>query len=411
MTLQIIGKDRKTEQIVKLFDYKDVKTCDISFDELISILKNRTFDTLFLCKYQKEIIPYIDELSNMAYKTDYVDTIINKENHTIGINSLYHGIEQFLRNYSIHNKDVMLTGYTEITKTFEIYCENENVKSLYIVDMNQEQSLVQAYASHMDVQVLINTTKIGSIHDIDSMPMELSRFFNLEMVMDTINDPIWPLLILEARKSDISTLNGLPLEIYTIKSMLENRQNVTIPYIVTKKVIKNILYRRTNIVLIGMPSSGKSTIGKLLHKRLHKEFIDMDSMIVKKTGMKIPEIFEKSKEAGFRKIESMVSHELGMQHGIIIGTGGGTIKSEYNMDSLKRNGIIVFIDRKLDLLKTKDANRPLSSSKEAVKKLYEERYPLYMQYADIHIPNNGVFKNTIQEIVKECQTVISKSVK
>ena len=155
-----------------------------------------------------------------------------------------------------------------------------------------------------------------------------------------------------------------------------------------------------------MPSAGKTTIGKLLETKLHKSFIDMDEIIVQDTHTSIPEIFKRSGEAGFRKLETMTALKLSVLNQKIIGTGGGTIKNKINIDLLKLNGVVIFIDRDLDKLVTYDPNRPLSSSQEAVKKLYEERFPIYQKYADITVKNNDKIEDTVEKIICELNRIV-----
>ena len=162
-----------------------------------------------------------------------------------------------------------------------------------------------------------------------------------------------------------------------------------------------------NIVLIGMPSAGKTTIGKRLEEKLGKRYIDMDDEIIKYANMSIPEIFQKYKESGFRKMETCIAMKLSLQDNLIIATGGGIIKFEDNMTSLKKKGVIIFIDRSLDQLIGYDPNRPLSSSKEAVKKLYEERYMLYNKYADIIVKNDTTIDECVNEIIEKYDSYIN----
>ena len=162
--------------------------------------------------------------------------------------------------------------------------------------------------------------------------------------------------------------------------------------------------RKTNLVLIGMPSAGKTTIGKFLEEKCGKRYIDMDDEIIKKAGMSIPEIFKQYEESGFRKIESDVAKEVSKLNNCVIATGGGIIKFKRNIDALKENGILIFIDRSLENLVGYDPNRPLSSSKEAVKKLYEERYSLYCTYADIMVKNDTDISDCVQEIMDKLKS-------
>ena len=145
-----------------------------------------------------------------------------------------------------------------------------------------------------------------------------------------------------------------------------------------------------NIVLIGMPGCGKTTLGKILNKELSMEFYDMDNYIERKTDKKISELFEKG-ENYFRDIESLACEELSKNKNVIISTGGGVIKRKENIDFLKENGIVIFIDRSVDdIIGDVDiSKRPLlKEGKEKVLKLYEERYLLYKNYADEIVVNN-----------------------
>ncbi len=154
-----------------------------------------------------------------------------------------------------------------------------------------------------------------------------------------------------------------------------------------------------NIVLIGMPSCGKSTIGKKISEKLNKPFIDMDEEIEKQANMSIPEIFSKYGEEHFRDIESDVAKRVSQCEGCIISTGGGVIKRNVNIDYLKSNGIVVFIDRDLHKLICRDPNRPLSSSEAQIQKLYEERYDLYNTYCDIKVKNNRCINRAISSLL------------
>lgn len=155
-----------------------------------------------------------------------------------------------------------------------------------------------------------------------------------------------------------------------------------------------------NLILIGMPSAGKTTIGKLLAQRFNKDFIDLDDIIIEKAKIPIAQIFAEHGENEFRRLETMAALEVSEQTNKIISTGGGTIKKKCNMDHLSRNGVIIYIDRDLNKLNSNDPTRPLSASKEALKKLYEERHELYQRYADIIITNNNDIEDTVDHIVK-----------
>ena len=152
-----------------------------------------------------------------------------------------------------------------------------------------------------------------------------------------------------------------------------------------------------NIILIGMPASGKSTIGKLLAKRTEYEYYDADKYLERKEKMKISNIFKEKGEEYFRNLETKYLKKLSYKEGIIISTGGGAVKRKENMEILKKSGIVIFLDRKTeDIMKENHEHRPLLQNPENVQKLYSERIDLYRKYADVIVEN----KETIEKITK-----------
>lgn len=165
-----------------------------------------------------------------------------------------------------------------------------------------------------------------------------------------------------------------------------------------ESVFKNLYKSKMNIVLIGMPSCGKSTVGKLLSQKTGKAFVDTDEAIVESQGMEIPAIFNDKGEEYFRDVEKDVAYNISKENNMVISTGGGIILNERNIHSLKGNGRIYFLDRPLEKL-VATSDRPLSKSKDALGKLYEERYPLYKKYADVIINADG----TVEDVVKRIE--------
>ena len=164
------------------------------------------------------------------------------------------------------------------------------------------------------------------------------------------------------------------------------------------------------IAIVGPTGAGKTTIGKMLEQRMDKKFIDLDDVIVEKAGMTIPEIFDLFGEEGFRHLETLVAKELSAMHNMIIATGGGTIKNKENMDALRLNGIIIFIDRDINKLMTSDPNRPLLKNEDALKSLHKERYPLYQKYASMVVMNNEAIEQTIEDVIHAYQSIILEAV-
>ncbi|MBP1743268.1 MAG: shikimate kinase [Firmicutes bacterium] len=159
-----------------------------------------------------------------------------------------------------------------------------------------------------------------------------------------------------------------------------------------------------NIVLIGMPGAGKTTIGKMLHERLKRKFVDMDEFIVEESGKTIPELFALS-ECNFRDVESMAVRKLSMENSAIIATGGGVVKRKENIDELKKQGIIVFIDRPLANIEgdVEISTRPLlNDGIQQLYDLYDERYEIYKNCCDFHVMNDREIEDVVDTIIEKC---------
>ena len=157
---------------------------------------------------------------------------------------------------------------------------------------------------------------------------------------------------------------------------------------------------KKNIVLIGMPSCGKTTIAKQLSKKLSIPCYDSDVLIEEREKRTIAEIFKTDGESYFRQIEQDVISIVSQHTESIISTGGGVILQEENINRLKENGILFFIKRDLTLLNVKDASRPLSKDYKALEEMYAKRLPLYKKYADAIVLNNGKIEEVVQAIIK-----------
>ena len=292
--------------------------------------------------------------------------------------------------------------------------QHEQAKQMIIVDVvagNGAITYDECFLHHLDAEIIINTSPVGMYPHIGNTPIDITLFHKCEAVMDVIYNPILTRFCLEAQNEGIKHVNGLEMLIAQAKQSVEYFLNKTIDDAIIDEIYQDMLMKRCNIVLIGMPSSGKTTIGKMLAKRMQKEFIDLDDKIIEKAGKSIPEIFTESGEAGFRAIETEVAIELAKTNNKIIATGGGTVKHKVNMDYLRQNGITIFIDRDVDKLISADPNRPLSSSKEALHKMYTERIALYRKYAAYIAVNNTDIEETVSEIETAYHSILINAVK
>ena len=253
--------------------------------------------------------------------------------------------------------------------------------------------------------MVVNASPKGMYPDNGESPLDLSNFPNCKAVVDVIYNPLKTRLLQQAEQLGMKAVNGLEMLVAQAKFAVEHFLSTEIENDKIDQITLELLKQLTNIVLIGMPSSGKTLTGKALCKYIDKTVVDTDAVIVERSGMSIKEMFARHGEAYFRQWEHDDIEEFSKQNGLIIATGGGAIKNEENIQNLKQNGVVMFIDRDLEHLLVTD-DRPLSKDTNAVAKLYEERYPLYTKYGDLRVPNNYPMEISQQELDELMNTIL-----
>ena len=365
--------------------------------------------------YKKDVIPYLDEMDESAKAIGAVNTIINVDGKLKGYNTDFGGFLYMVKAHNVHmeGKKVLIIGNGGACAAVKAVCKHENAKDIVIVSRSVNRGTIgydEMYTSHLDADIVVNTSPVGMFPNIVNAPIDVSWFHKLECVLDVVYNPILTRLCFEAQEADIKRVIGLEMLIAQAKYTFEIFENMSFDDSIIDEIKKEMLKDRCNIVLIGMPSAGKTTIGKMLEEKLGKEFFDLDDMIIAKAGKSIPEIFQESGETGFRAIETEVAIEASKMNNKIIATGGGVVKHKVNMDFLRLNGITIFIDRDIDKLISSDPNRPLSSSKQALQQMYKERYPLYQKYATYIAVNNANIEETVDDIVNAYHSILIDAV-
>lgn len=387
-----------------LFDY-DYKIKEIPRDELAQFMRAKEFKAINVTiPYKQDVMPYLDFISDTATKIGTVNTIVNRDGKLYGYNTDFAGLSALLElnGVDLRNKKVLILGSGGTSKTAVAVANSLGALSVYRVSRTAKEDCItyeNAYKNHTDASVIINTTPCGMYPNIIGEPIDIDCFLKLEAVVDAIYNPLFSNLVVKAKNKGINATGGLYMLVHQAAVASEFFTDSKIENNKILDVYKKIEQSKRNIVLVGMPSSGKSTIGKMLADELSMPFVDVDLEIEKTTKKTIPEIFKTQGEKSFRDIESQVIAEIAAKQNCVIATGGGAVLREQNVTLLRGNGTVYFIDRPIEFLITTD-DRPLSSNRADLEKRYNERYDIYCQVADKILVNDGHLK-TIVENIKE----------
>lgn len=348
--------------------------------------------------YKTEIIPYLDKVEGVAEEIGAINTVVNRDGKLIGYNTDFDGMAFMLKKggISLKDKTVLVLGSGGTSKTANVVAKHLGAKKVFTVSRTGEVNYKNCY--DINAEVIINTTPVGMFPNNYEKPIDLKRFSNLEGVADVVYNPSLTALTNEARELGIKYVNGLYMLVAQAKFAAEKFLDKKIDDGVIDDIFNKLLAGKQNIVLIGMPGSGKSTVGKIIAERLCLEFIDTDYEIVKREGRDIPTIFREDGEEYFRKVEAEVLKEVGKLTGKVIATGGGIVKNIANRYPLRSNGKIFYLKRSVEKLVTD--GRPLSKDLETVKKLYAERKEMYEAFADKTIDNDGDIKETVKGVLE-----------
>lgn len=366
---------------------------EVKREELGAFMTERAFSGINVTiPYKKSVMDYLDVISDDAKKIGAVNTVVNRDGKLYGYNTDFYGLKALLihNGVSVRNKKVLILGSGGTSDTAYNVVTGLNAKEAIKVSRTKKDGFVtydEAARLHSDADVIINATPVGMYPDDDGVPVNIGLFPSLSAVIDAIYHPLRTNLVSDAENRGIKACGGLYMLVAQAVYAAALFENKKPDENLIDDVYWKILNDKRNIVLIGMPSSGKTTIGKALAARIGKRFADTDELIVSTTGKSIHEIFEKEGEKVFREIEKKVICDIAVNDGTVIATGGGVILDEKNVLALKRNGVIVYLDRKIDNLIATDS-RPLSSNVDDLKKLYDKRKPLYEKYAEITIDDN-----------------------
>ncbi|MGI5825767.1 MAG: shikimate kinase [Bacillota bacterium] len=385
----------------QLADY-DYQLIELKAEEFPKFMKEKKFTGINVTiPYKEAVIPYLDEIDKNAEAIGAVNTVVNRNGKLIGYNTDFDGMLYLLEanNIEIYGKTVMILGTGGTSKTIAAVCRELKASQVYKVSRSGGIYFNYEQAETLDdVQVIFNASPRGMYPNNYEKPFNTTYFPNLEAVVDVIYNPLNTSLVLMALAQGLQTVGGLEMLVAQAKRAAEIFTEKPIDDRKTAEIYLKLCGEMQNIVLIGMPSCGKSTLGKMLAAKLNRPFVDIDAEIVKAAGKTIPEIFAEDGEDAFRRLEKAAVQKTAAKHGQVIAPGGGVVKDFSNIQAMQQNGMLFFIDRDLDKLVT-GGDRPLAKDKKAIEELHKERHHIYDRYCDYKIENNGAAEEALEKIM------------
>lgn len=383
---------------------QEYRLCEIPRKNLAEFMKKRDFLGINVTiPYKCDIIPMLDVISESAEKIGAVNTVVNRDGKLYGYNTDYSGLRELISYFRIPIREskVLILGTGGTSDTAQAVCESLGARRITKASRNPSENQVsygEAPDKLADTEILINTTPCGMFPACEGMPMDPGSFHHLKGVIDVIYNPLKTRFISKAKKLEVPSAGGLYMlcaqAVYSSELFLSKKY----PSETVRGLYKKLLSDKLNIVLTGMPGSGKTTVGCLLAQLLSRKFIDTDGEFSRIYGKTPCEFIKKYGEAEFRAREAEVIKSVSDENSAVIATGGGVVISADNIEKLRRNGRIYFIDRPLEDIAPTD-DRPLSSNDGALKRLFAERYLIYRGTCDHIIPGGGTPRDTADRIM------------
>lgn len=394
----------------KLADYA-YELIELDEEEIAPFFEKKEFAAINVTiPYKQTVIPYLDSISAVAERIGAVNTIVNKHGRLCGYNTDYHGMKALIGRVGIDlmNKKVLILGTGGTSKTARVVAEDLGASQILVVSRRKSDTYItydEAVSIHADADVIINTTPSGMYPDCESRPIDISAFSRLTGVIDVVYNPLRTNLVLDAKQRGIKAEGGLYMLVMQAVVAAERFLDTTIPKETADQVFASICAAKENVVLTGMPGSGKSTVGRLLDIEGF-EYVDTDAEIEKRCGCAIRNLIREKGEAYFRDLETEVIREISSRGCRVISTGGGAILRKENVRCLKRNGRLFFLNADISRLQATD-DRPLSDTREKLEKLYAERQPVYQKTADVIVPDLGTAQAEADHITTKREELIS----
>ncbi len=374
---------------------------ELKREELSGFFRNKDFKAINVTiPYKQDVIEYLDWVSDEAKSINAVNTIVNKNGKLYGYNTDFYGLKALIEreNVSLKGKKVIVLGSGGTSNTAFAVANFMEAQSVFKVSRNKKDGYItydELYEEYSDCEIIINTTPCGMYPETGASAVDLNKLPKVEAVFDAVYNPLKSKLVLDAKKKKITAVGGLYMLVSQAAYAVERFIDAPVDNNKVEEIFQNLYKQKMNIALVGMPASGKTSVGKVLCERLNKAFVDSDEEIVEREKRSIPEIFSQEGEGYFRNVEKNVIKDISMLNSQVISTGGGAILNTGNIENLKGNSRIYFLDRPLKMLIT-TSDRPLSSNRADLEKRYNERYELYKACADVVVDGS----KAVEEVAK-----------
>ena len=348
--------------------------------------------------YKKTVIPFLDVISPEARAIGAVNTVVRRDGKIYGYNTDYFGFSHMIdiSGISVEGKKALVFGTGGASVTVCAVLKDRGVRELITVSI--EDNTPEFLSHHTDAELVVNATPVGMYPRNGETPVDISIFPSLCGVLDVIYNPAKTQLLLDAEARQIAHVNGLPMLVAQAAKAFEFFTGDETEVGACERITRFIEAQTKNIILIGMPGCGKTTVGKLIAAKLSRKFVDADDEFANTYTRTPAEIIATDGEDVFRHMEHEVTASLAKQSGTVISCGGGIVTRDYNYPALHQNGIIVFLERDLKNLTTK--GRPLSVAN-GVEALYNARIDAYRRFADITVKSTEIPVKTAELIISE----------
>ncbi|MBE6890780.1 MAG: shikimate kinase [Ruminococcaceae bacterium] len=376
-------------------------------EDLDAFFADPPFDAMNVTiPYKETVMKYCSEISDSAKKIGSVNTIVRKNGKYYGDNTDYYGFEFILDSVckDVKGKKVLIVGNGGAAKTAIAVISDRG--GVPVVISHKENTPENMKKHHLDTDIIVNTTPVGMYPKNLESPIVLENYKNVQAVVDVVYNPSKTQILLDAERLGIPCVNGLYMLVAQAEKASAIFKGEASWEVRTSSIVSELELEMKNIVLVGMPGCGKSTIGRKIAEKLGRTFKDADDEVLAFSGKTPAEIITNEGETAFRKVETEVLKELCKQSATVVSTGGGCVTVNENFDVIRQNSVVVWVKRPLDMLATN--GRPLSKSPEELKRMYGIRAPKYEKISDIIVENIGDLEKTVSDVLNSVERFVKE---